>query len=741
MKQFLFLLYLCFTVQIVYSQQVVVRGRVSDAKTGELLSDVNVTEKNTLTGTATDTYGRYILNLRKGKCIVQYSMLGYKSHTDTLNITENKVINIMLMPDEYQLGGVEIVAHRNYSGQFALDAQKIQSIPQHGGEADPVKSLQFLPGVASGNEGTTNISIRGNNQWGNLVLLDEAIVYNPSHALSFFSVFNNDAINKVNLFKSYFPLKYGGRSSAVIDVSMREGNRNEHNGKATLGVIASKILLEGPIKKGSYLISARMGYPSVPVMLFADKYITSDPEMYFYDFNAKINREIGKNDRLYFSIYSGGDNATFSRLVKGYGMKWGNQTATLRWNHILNDRTNINTSAVFSKYHYSYKSLSNGLRYLWKSNMQSYQLKSEMETLLHNGMTIKGGIQLHHFNTLPGKVEKYGEYSNIIPFSMLRKRMEEASIYAEGKMNLLPKFTLNAGIRMNLLHTPESEHYSSKNYLQVEPRAEVNYQLHKNSRLTLSYTQASQNMHMLSTSTVGIPSDTWLPANELLKPSTMRQVAIGYEIQFNDRQYTLSTELYARKTHHIADYRENANIFMNEYIEKEIETGNSHGYGWELYFSKNQGRLTGWLSYTLSKVRNRINGQSYRPVYDRPHNLKLFLNYALGKHWNFSSTFSYVSGMNLTIPVGKYFSENTVFYIYTDRNGYRAPAFHQLDLSANYRFRKRHSVTLSIINAYHRKNIFSIYAGRDGEQSVSNARIYKMYLYGIIPSISYSFTW
>lgn len=739
-RRFIYFCLLILVLHTSFAQKVIVRGRVTDVNTGELLSDANVLEQISAQGMATNAYGLYSITLPTGTCILQCSMLGYITWTDTLNLSENKVINIALKPNDYRLRGVEVVGARKHSGQFALNAKDIQALPVAGGEPDLLKSLQFLPGVQSGNEGANNISVRGSSQWGNLVLLDEAVVYNPTHALSFFSIFNNDAIQKVNLYKSYFPLKYGGRSSSVIDVRMREGNSKKRERSASIGLIASKVLFEGPLKKknGSYLVSGRLGYPG-PVVGLLGSNLTSKPQMLFYDINGKVNISLNDRNRFFFSLYSGGDHTVFNKLVKGYGMDWGNTTATVRWNHVLTNRTTVNTSAIFSNYYYRYKSLSDGLHYLWKSNMQSYQFKSDWETHISNSLSLKSGFNMHWFTTMPGAVRKYGKDSNVMPSQLSRRNLLDMALYAEGEYRFWSRFQLNGGLRLTMLHAPAASIYAAKTYVLPEPRAELSYMPNSFNRVTLSYTEATQSIHMLSSSSVGIPSDMWVPANALLEPSVMKQIALGYEYNFLQRRYTFSVEGYIRRMRHVADYKENANIFQNDQIETEVETGSAKGGGIEFYISKNEGALTGWLSYTLSKVRNTIDGVEYKPVYDRPHNLKLFLNWNVGQHWALSSTFSYASGMNLTLPVGKYYFQDAVFYIYSGRNGYRAPAFHQLDFAATYRFKKDRTFTLSIANVYNRKNAFAIYAGRDGVVSAAYSRIYKLYLYGVVPSFTYTF--
>lgn len=741
----LFVLLCCFSLSELSAQTLVVRGRVVDEQTGEVLSDANVYDLTSGIGVSTNSYGVYSIRLDRGKRIVRCSVLGYITQIDTLNITSDKVLNFILKPGGYQLKDVEVVADRRHSGQFRLGQQDIQALPVVGGEPDLMKSLQFLPGVVSGNEGANNISVRGSNQWGNLVLLDEAIVYNPNHALSFFSVFNNDAVQNVNLYKSYFPLNYGGRASSVIDVRMKEGNNKEPKRKATVGLVASKVMFEGPLKKdkSSYLVAARFAYPGLTCSLLGTD-DAPDPQMYFYDVNAKINTIVNDRNRIYFSLYSGGDHTVFDQLVRGYGMDWGNATSTFRWNHALNHKTYTNLSAIFSNYYYRYENYADGLHYFWKSNMQSYQLKYDMEHIASRKLKIKGGGALHFFTTRPGNLDNYGGFTHVKPYQMDRRKMLDIALYGEIEYRFAKRFQLNGGVRLSALRSPSGPDYEAKTFIVPEPRAELSYDLNCNNRLNIAFNQASQNLHMISNSSVGIPSDMWVPANEKLKPVVMRQLSAGYEWNKSDGEYTLSMEAFYRKSDHVVDFKDNVNLFLNNTIEKEVEQGESESYGVELYLSKNRGPLTGWLSYTLSRARNRlanIKDTEYRPVYDRPHNLKLFLNYELNKRWSLSSTFSYCSGMNLTMPIGKYDFQGTVLYIYSSRNGYRAPAFHQLDFSAAYHMKKG-TLTCSIINLYNRKNVFSIYAGR-GDNSYYNsmdiARTYKIYLYGIVPSITYSF--
>lgn len=733
----------CGSLAASYAQMVTVRGRVTDKATGEVLSDANVGDLAAGTGVAANAYGLYSIRTNEGRCVLRCSMLGYVARTDTLTLTANAVHDFALVPDSYQLGDVEVTGNRKVGGQLTLGQKEIQLIPVLGGEPDVLKSLQYLPGVISGNEGTNNISVRGNSQWGNLILLDEAMVYNPNHALSFFSVFNNDAIREVNLYKSYFPLKYGGRVSSVIDVKMREGNNQERHRTATIGAIASKVQLEGPIRKGktSYLVAGRVAYPG-NVLGVLNRF--RGIKMNFYDVNAKINSTLDDRNRIFFSVYNGGDHTFFNQLVRGFGMNWGNTTATFRWNRVWTDRLSGNFSAVFSNYYYRYKSMTDGMRFLWKSNIQSYQLKYDADYAVNNALRIRSGLSAHGFTTMPGSISSWGDYTNIVPYRMDRRVLLDAAAYGEADYRISPAWQLNGGVRLSAFYTPQVGTIGQKCYVVPEPRVELSYSPRGGSRFHAAFTQSSQNLHMLSNSSVGIPSDMWLPANGQLKPMVMRQVALGYGKSLAKGMYTLSLEAYYRKTDHVADFVDNANIFLNNRIEEQLNTGYAKAYGAELYMAKNRGRLTGWVSYTLSRARNYVDtfeDKEYRPVYDRPHSLKVFLNYEAGRKRRcaFSATFSYNSGMNLTVPIGHYRTNGTTFYVYSARNGYRAPAFHELDLSMTCKTGKGGRLTLSVMNVYNRKNVFTVYTGRN-EYNFSEIGLYKMYLYGTLPSVSYQFT-
>lgn len=736
----LFILFLGESIIICNAQLVTIRGCVTNRKTGELLSDVNIGDVLSGTGVVTNERGVYTIRVRKGKCILRCSMLGYVTRRDTLRVLEDIIHNFSLMPESYQLSDVEIMGKRKLAGQLTLNQEDIQALPTLGSEPDVLKSLQYLPGVISGNEGSNNISVRGSDQWGNLVLLDGATIYNLNHALSFFSVFNNDAIEKADLYKSYFPLIYGGRTSSVIDVRMREGDNEKSRRSATIGAIASKVHIEGPIDKGktSYLLSGRFAYPG-NVIGVLERF--RGTKMNFYDVNAKIASTLNERNRILLSMYNGGDRTFFNQLVRGYAMNWGNTAATFRWEHEWTNKTLGNLSVIFSNYYYRYESKTNGLNYLWKSNMQSYQLKYDVDYVLSDELHFKSGLSTHLFTTMPGGIDNLGQADRVIPYRMNRRNLLDMAIYGEIGYKLSSKWQLNAGIRLSTLYAFESGELKSKCYVIPEPRLQLLFFPGRGNRLHIAFTQSSQSLHMLSNSSVGTPSDMWLPVNRQLKPAVMKQVALGYERNLAKSAYTLSLEAYYRKTNHIVDYTDNANIFLNNQVETQLGTGHSDAYGAEFYASKNQGRFTGWISYTLSRARNKIvtfEDSEYPPVYDRPHSLKIFLSYEAGRKRKcaFSAAFSYNSGMNLTLPVAHYQTQGTTFFIYSTRNGYRAPAFHELDLSMTCKLRKGRFI-FSVMNVYNRKNVFTIYTSR--QDFTKEPEMHKMYLYGSLPSVSYQF--
>ncbi len=755
MKKILIIL-LCFCSYSLLAQQRVIHGNVLDAKTGESVVGAYIFGEKSAAGSISNAYGFYSVTFPADEVVFCCSMLGYELFKDTLPQTSNGTVTIRLNPIDYKLQDVVVYApYQNHAGFHHLSASQIKRLPTMGGEPDLMKTLQFLPGVMSGNDGANNLSVRGGSQWQNLVLLDEAVVYNPNHSLSFFSVFNSDAVKQVDLYKAYIPLAYGGRLSSVMDIHMNEGNNKQLGIKGGVGLLASRLMVEGPIvkEKISFMVSGRYGYPGeVANFLSNIETIGNDiqqlngADIGFYDINAKVNAILNNKNRLFISFYNSKDRFKSAAFIDDYLMNWGNTTGTLRWNSTFNDKLNVNTTFCMSNYFYDYTQLADGQNYKWKSDMQSYALRNDWDYYFSNRVRIKSGINIEYFTTKPGEIDKATESSNILPYVMESRQSLETVIYSELQLTMNPLWRIIGGIRLAGNYSYANTLLKEKLYLNPEPRFELQFVPDKTTTYSLSGIVTTQNMHLLSNSSIGIPSDIWVPANEKLKPSSAYQISAGYKKQLSNNQYTFSAEGYYKNMQNIVDYKDNANIFMNNKIEEQLEKGWTDSYGIEFYLSKNHGPLTGWVSYTLSKATNHIktvnNGKGYAPVYDRPHDLKLFGTYQISSKWWASSTLTLRSGMNVTMPISHYVYQGSAFYEYTERNGYRAPMFRQLDIAFTYRpeikNRWQSEWVFGVMNVLNRKNVFSMYAGRD-RLLLGKSGAYKMYLHGIMPSISYNF--
>ena len=755
MKQIVTML-LCFCSCCLFAQHRVVHGNVLDAKTGESVIGAYIYNEKSTTGSISNAYGFYSLTLPEEETAFCCSMLGYELFKGTLPLTDNETVTIRLNPIDYKLQDVVVYApYQNHAGFHYLSASQIKHLPTIGGEPDLMKALQFLPGVMSGNDGANNLSVRGGSQWQNLVLLDEAVVYNPNHSLSFFSVFNSDAVKQVDLYKAYIPLAYGGRLSSVMDIHMNEGNNKQFGLKGGVGLLASRLMLEGPIVKDkiSFMVSGRYGYPGeVANFLSNIETIGNDiqqlngAEIGFYDINAKVNAQLNNTNRLFISFYNSKDRFKSAAFIDDYLMNWGNTTGTVRWNSTLSDKLNVNTAFCMSNYFYDYTQLADGQNYKWKSNMQSFAFRHDWDYYVSNRLRIKSGLNLEYFSTKPGQIDKASESSNIIPYVMESRKSLESVLYSELQLTLNSLWRINGGIRLSGNYSFSNAYLKEKLYLNPEPRFELQFAPDKTTTYSLSGIVTTQNMHLLSNSSIGIPSDIWVPANEKLKPSSSLQISLGYKKNLSNNQYTFSAEGYYKNMRNIIDYKDNANIFMNNTIEEQLEKGWADSYGLELYLAKNNGPATGWISYTFSKATNHINavnnGEGYAPVYDRPHDFKMFGTYQLTNKWSVSSTFTLRSGMNVTMPISHYMYQGSAFFEYTKRNGYRAPMFRQLDVAFTYRpeskKRWKSEWVFGVMNVLNRKNVFSMYAGRD-RLLVGKSGAYKMYLHGIMPSVSYNF--
>jgi len=760
-------------------------GYIKDKTTGESLIGATISIEGRSIGTTSNNYGFYSLTIPLGKQRIICSYIGYQLLIKEIELNSETSLNLELEAKDSKLEEVVVTATKNNRivnnemGSQSLSISAIKQMPSVMGESDLMKSLQLLPGIQATNEGTTNLSIRGGSFDQNLFLLDDAPVYNPSHALGFFSVFNSDAIKSVKVYKASFPAQYGGRLSSIVDIHMKEGNNKQLSASGGIGLIASRLTLEGPIAKdkASFIVSGRYSYAGLTAngagLLGQSLRIGSlmdfnaNNEISFYDLNAKVNYKMNDKNHLFLSAYAGSDHFFYYAIDDNSSMDWGNITGTARWNHVFNSRLFSNTMFIFSKYDYSYILKDDARHFKWSSNLQEMNIKTDFDYFLNPNNHIKFGVSAENHHYSPGKVEPRDETSITKPFTLDRQQAIISTAYLNNEQKISDKIGIDYGLRYSAFfllgestvysYSPEMEmtdsvNYSSgelvKFYHSLEPRFSLRYQLNRNSSVKISYSKTVQFQHLIGNSSVGLPSDVWVPASTSIKPQSANQFAVGYYRLFAENQYEFSTEAYYRKMYNIIDYKDNADLFLNPHVETQVLSGDGQSYGMEFYLEKKMGRMTGWLSYTLSKTTRQIDGinnnQSYPATYDKPHYLSLLLNYKLSATWSASSIFKFTSGGFATIPEGTFNYYGAAFNYYTNRNGYELPSYHRLDLSFNYRSRKNEhrkwktEWNFGIYNVYDRHNIFALFV-RQENNNLYSSRGYKMYLYGITPFVTYNF--
>lgn len=780
--QFFFLFFLCIEIS---AQNYSIYGYIKDKANGESLIGATVTIESRNIGSTTNNYGFYSLTTSTGKYNIKYSYIGYETVNKEIELSKDTTINIELQASAVQINEVVVKTTKNnkvLNNEISSQSIKIETIkilPSTIGEADIVKSLQYLPGVQTSNEGTTNLSVRGGSFDQNLFLLDDAPVYNSSHALGFFSVFNPDAIKNVKIYKAAFPAQYGGRLSSIVDLYMKEGNNKNFNCSGGVGLIASRLTLEGPLVKdrASYILSGRYSYTGFTVNTLGSlgqdlglkslRNFNDKNEINFYDLNAKINYIINNKNRVYLSAYTGNDHFYYYAIDNASRMDWGNLASTIRWNHVFNSQLFSNTIFAFSKYNYSYILKDDARHFKWMSNLQELDFKTDYDFFINPRNHLKCGLAIEGHKYFPGKITPRDSNSIIHSFVLDVQKSIIGAIYFSNEQKINNKLNFNYGIRYStffLLGENTVYNYSSNNtvidstyfangeliqfYQAIEPRLSLRYLLNERNSLKFSYTNSVQYQHLISNSSVGFPSDVWLPSNKYIKPQNAHQYVIGYYKSVNKNRYEFNTEIYYRKMNDIIDYRDNADLFLNKHIETQILSGNGQSYGIEFFFEKKAGKLTGWISYTLSKTTKQIEGVNnnnpYPATYDKRHNLSTVVNYNLSKLWSISSIFKFTSGGYITVPEGTFNYYGASFNYYTNRNGYKLPPYHRLDISFNYKSRKNEQRkwqtewNFGVYNVYGRKNVFALFIKQDNVD-LDSSKAYKMYLYGITPFITFNF--
>lgn len=721
-----------------------VSGRITEKSTGEDLIGASVILEPGLRGTVTNHYGFYSVTAPAGNYTIRFSYVGYGTVETEINLNENTRLDIELDETSIELDEVVISALRsdmNISnaemGVERLDIKQVDLIPVLIGEKDILKTLQLLPGISSASEGSTGFNVRGGSIDQNLILLDEAAVYSASHLAGFFSVFNSDIIKDITVYKGGIPSLYGGRASSVVDITMNNGNSKEFEGRGGIGLLATRLSLEGPLirDKMSFLLSGRRSYADIILKALPGDIIERGTRLFFYDFNAKLNFTASDRDRFFLSAYLGRDVFGYEE----YGMDWGNYTGTFRWNHLFSERIFSNTSLIYSNYSYGFN-MQSDVKY--SSGIKDYGIKYDISFFLNSDNTLNAGLEAHYRDFNPGAL--VSSSNSDIDIILAKKRAFESGIYLQNKQSLSPVLNAEYGLRLSAFsHFGTGEERGG--YIIPEPRLVLNCRIGGTSSLKLAFNRLSQYIHLLSNSTSGQVTDIWIPSTAAIKPVIANQLSAGYFRNFLNDIIESSVEVYYKNLQNITDFEDGTSIMLNEDIEDQIIAGRGRSYGAEFYIKKKQGSLRGWISYTLSRTEQRIEGinnyEWYPAKYDRIHDISLVGIYELSRRLSLSSVFVYSTGNAVTFPSGKYELNGMIIPYYTERNGYRMPAYHRMDISLKIKGKEgrrlQTSWDISAYNVYNRHNAYSIYF-RESENNGGATEAVKLSLFGIVPSVTFN---
>lgn len=777
------------------SNSFTISGYLTDETNGEVLIGSTVRVEQINSGTVSNVYGYYSITLEEGVYDLHFSFVGYREVQKKVKLDKDLRLDVSLGLSDTELETVVIQSDRmdeNVSSvemsTAKMDIKTIEKMPAFVGEVDVLKSIQLLPGVSSVGEGTSGFNVRGGTVGQNLVLLDEAPVYQSSHLFGFFSVFNPDAVKDVKLYKGGIPTRFGGRLSSVLDIRMKEGNNQDYDVAGGIGTVFSRLSVEGPIKKGksSFILAGRRSYADVLARPFTDA-LDNGAGMYFYDLTAKTNFELNKKNKLFVSGYLGRDVFNFD---ESQGFNWGNKTATIRWNHLYGSKLFSNFSAFYSDYNYGFSFGTNESdKFDWQAAISTWNFKPEFTWFANpsHELTFGGELIAYRFRPADATIINNGELSNI---SLDHRKAVEGALYVSSEQKFGDKLMAQYGLRFSyfnhfgdktytygdtlpgierpLIGVTENGSWNSvAQYNNLEPRLSIKYSLNESSSLKASYNRMSQYLHQISNTTASLPIDIWQPSDNNILPQTGNQGALGFFKNFFGNKFETSAEVYYKWNQNQIDYIDGAELFINEFMASQLLSGKGRAYGLELFAKKNQGRFTGWISYTLGKTELKVDGINYGdnestregnwyPTrYDQRHNVKLAGFYELNKRVTLSANFSYLSGTPTTFPTDRIIVQDKVIpYIDgSDRNNYRIPNFHRLDIALTienvWRGKKQRKGTdnlvVSVYNLYGRKNPFSIYFSQGsssrpqvGEPLATSA--HQMSLIGsLIPALTYNF--
>jgi hypothetical protein len=765
-----------------------ISGTITDSRNNETLIGVTIYFPELKSTTTSNEYGFYSITLPAGNYYTLVSYIGFQTYSTPIALFDNKKLDINLNVDGEVLKEV-IITDKKYNNDIRspemslnkLSISSIKKMPVVLGEVDVLKSLLLLPGVTNAGEGASGFNVRGGGADQNLILLDEATIFNSSHVFGFFSVFNPDAIKDLKLYKGGIPANYGGRVSSVLDIYQKDGNSKAFHANGGIGLISSRILLEGPIvkDKGAFLIGGRSSYAHLFLKLSEEQ---KNNAAYFYDLNMKLNYKFDANNSVYLSGYFGRD--VFS-LNNSFTNIYGNTTLNLRWNHLYSDKLFSNLSLIYSDYYYGLNLDFVGFQ--WDSGIKNYNIKYDFKNYISDSFKLNYGVNGIYYEFNPGTIRPSNSTSGINFDQLDKKYAFEPSAYLSAEQNVTNKLSVTYGLRLSMFYrlgasivnyyadnnpvtfnsdlqlyekaTPTSTAFFGKNkviqtYKNLEPRLAVAYQLDDNQAIKASYNRMSQYLQLISNTSSPTPLDVWLPADNYIKPQLADQVAIGYFRNFKDDTYSLEVETYYKKVKNRLDYIDGADLIANKAIEQIILNGQLRSYGLEFMLKKNEGRFNGWVSYTISKSEQRTpgrtatesginNGNWYNSVYDKLHNLAVTTSYNLNKKWSFGGNFALQSGQPVTYPNGQYTYLGITVPSYGLRNENRLPAYHHLDVSATLTPTKNEGKNwkgewvFSVYNIYNRKNAASINF-RQNEDTGANEAV-KTSIFGIVPAVSYNF--
>jgi len=753
------------------SNSLTLNGFVSDAKTGETLTGAVVYKKGKYNISAvTNSYGYYSLSLPASQYEITIQYLGYQTKVIVIDIKRDTTVNVELDEESISLNEVTVSGEKSNHNVISpevmtkLNVKEIQNIPVFFGEKDILKTIQLLPGISAVGEGNAGFYVRGGGADQNLILLDEAPVYNPSHLLGFFSTFTSEAIKDVTVYKGGFPAEFGGRLSSVVDIKMNEGNNKEFHVSGGIGLISSRLALEGPLlkHKGSFMITARRTYADLFLKLLPSKgadSTASKTTLYFYDLNMKANYGFSQKDRVYLSFYLGRDNFN---LGSSLGLNWGNVTATARWNHVVNNHLFSNTSLIFSRYSYNFNVAVGNASMNVLSEIKDWNLKEDFIYNLNSNNLIKFGFNSIYHTFIPSKVDSTTLF-RVKP--MDNRYALENALYISNEQTISKHLKATYGLRYSIFSSigpgtiytydevadvvdsvsyPKGKIYHT--FAGFEPRLLLNYIINDSSSIKTSYARTRQYVHLLSNTTSSTPFDLWVPSNINILPEIADQYTLGYFRNFKNNMFETSVELYYKTLQNQIDYRNGANLILNNKVEAQLVFGKGLSYGVEFYVRKKYGKLTGWVSYTLSKTQRQFNeingGRTFLAKQDRPNNISVVGMYEINPRLNFSATWVYYNGNAVTFPSGRYLVDGNVVPLYSERNGYRMPDYHRFDIGLTWTNKKTEkfesSWNFSVYNVYARENAYAINFQVDPNNPLKMQAV-QLSLFRIVPSITYNF--